>query len=70
MPMTATPSTNGANTTARKKFRPGNLRARGTATSRGSTTISGTLRRVKIAVARIAAQNGPEVTEPGVNSSM
>jgi hypothetical protein len=45
------------------------LRASGTATSSGSTTISGTLRRVKIAVARIAAQNGPEVTEPGVNSS-
>ena len=69
MPTTATPRTNGAKITARKKLRPGNLRASGTAISSGSTTSSGTLRTVKMAVARIESQNGPEVVDPGVNSS-
>ena len=68
--MTATPRTYGAKMVARKKLRPGNLRASGIASSSGSTTMSGTLRTVKIAVARMEAQNGPEVVVPGVNRSM
>jgi hypothetical protein len=46
------------------------LRASGTAMSSGSTTISGTLSTVKMAVARMDDQNGPAVVEPGVNRSM
>jgi hypothetical protein len=41
------------------------LRARGTAMSSGSATTSGTLSTVKIAVACIESQNGPEVVVPG-----
>ena len=69
MPMTATPSTNGAKKIARIALRPRNFLLRATARARGSAMRSGTLSTVKIAVARIEFQNGPDVVESGVKSS-
>src|SRR4051812_28471067 len=67
MATTATPRTYGAKNTARKRFRPGNFRFITRAIISGTTRSSGTLKTVKMPVARIDCQNAENVIEPGVN---
>jgi hypothetical protein len=70
MAITATPSTYGAKNTARNRFRPGNFLFMVRAMTSGTTSSSGTLKTVKMPVARIACQKLEYVIEPGVNRSV
>src|SRR5215217_102169 len=65
---TATPSTYGAKYSARKRLRALNFEFISSATASGTASSSGTLKRVKIPVARIPCQKGPAVVESDENS--
>ncbi len=68
-PTTATPSTYGRNTTARRNVRPGNLRLSAIASSSGSVSRNGTDATTKTPVAAMPSQNRWNTTLVGSNRS-